>query len=107
MKGKLSVISGSPLLPEQLYDMFLSILEVHDFATVESGDNVIKIVPSNVIKQRPTPTLFSATDQNNDAQITQIIQLKHAGVQNFQSIIRPLIPPTSHFAIHVPSNSMV
>lgn len=106
VKGKVSVISGAPLAPEELYDMFLSILEVHNFATVSSG-NVIKILPSNVIKQRPTPTLFSATTENNDSQITQIIQLKHASVQELVPIIRPLIPPTSHFAPHLPSNSVV
>lgn len=106
VKGKVSVISGASLDPDQLYDVFLSILEVHNFATVESG-NVIKVVPSNVIKQRPTPTLFTPTSDSNDAQITQIIQLTYASVQDLVPIIRPLIPPTSHFAPHVPSNSVV
>ena len=106
VKGKVSVISGATLSPDQLYDVFLSILEVHNFATVDSG-NVIKVLPSNVIKQRPTPLLFSPTEDSNDAQITQIVQLKHASVQDLVPIIRPLIPPTSHFAPHVPSNSVV
>ncbi len=106
VKGKVSVISGASLNPEQLYDVFLSILEVHNFATVDSG-SVIKILPSNVIKQRPTPTLFDPTEDTNDAQITQIIQLQHAPVQDLVPIVRPLIPPTSHFAPHVPSNSVV
>jgi len=106
VKGKVSVMSGAALDPDELYDVFLSILEVHNFATVNAG-NVIKILPSNVIKQRPTPTLFRATQDNNDAQITQIIQLKHASVQDLVPIVRPLIPPTSHFAPHIPSNSVV
>lgn len=106
VKGKVSVISGASLDPEQLYDVFLSILEVHNFATVDSG-NVIKVLPSNVIKQRPTPTLFTPTTESNDAQITQIIQLTYASVQDLVPIIRPLIPPTSHFAPHIPSNSVV
>lgn len=106
VKGKVSVISGASLDPDQLYDVFLSILEVHNFATVDSG-SVIKVLPSNVIKQRPTPTEFEPTDRSNDAQITQIIQLQYAGVQELVPIVRPLIPPTSHFAPHVPSNSVV
>ncbi|RBP51362.1 secretin N-terminal domain-containing protein [Arenicella xantha] len=106
VKGKVSVISGAPLGPDQLYDVFLSILEVHNFATVDSG-SVIKVLPSNVIKQQPTPTLFTPTTDTNDAQITQIIQLEYASVQDLVPIIRPLIPPTSHFAPHVPSNSVV
>jgi len=106
VKGKVSVISGASLDPDQLYDVFLSILEVHNFATVDSG-NVIKVLPSNVIKQRPTPTLFTPTEETNDAQITQIITLNHAAVQDLVPIIRPFIPATSHFAPHVPSNSVV
>ena len=106
VKGKVSVISGVSLSGEQLYDVFLSILEVHNFSAVESG-HLVKILPSNVIKQRPTPTMFSATEQNNDAQITQILQLKHASVQDLIPIIRPLVPPTSHFAAHTPSNTII
>ena len=104
VKGKVTVISGTTLSPDQLYDVFLSILEVHGFAAVDSG-SVIKILPSNQIKQRPTP--FGPVPEINDAQITQIIQLKYAPVQDLVPIIRPLIPPTSHFAPHVPSNSVV
>ena len=104
VKGKVSVISGASLDPAELYDVFLSILEVHNFATVDSG-SVIKILPSNLIKQRPTP--FGPTLKPNDTQITQIIQLKYAPVQDLVPIIRPLIPPSSHFAPHVPSNSVV
>lgn len=106
VKGKINVVSGDSLDAETLYDVFLSILEVHNFATVDSG-SVVKVLPSNVIKQRPTPTLFSPTQETNDAQITQIIQLKFASVQDLVPIIRPLIPPTSHFAPHIPSNSVV
>ena len=106
VKGKVSVISGAALSGDQLYDVFLSILEVHNFSAVDSG-NLVKILPSNVIKQRPTPTMFDATEQNNDAQITQILQLKHASVQDLIPIIRPLVPPTSHFAAHTPSNTII
>lgn len=104
VKGKVTVISGTTLDPDQLYDVFLSILEVAGFATVNSG-SVIKILPSNQIKQRPTP--FGPVQETNDAQITQIIQLKYAPVQDLVPIVRPLIPPTSHFAPHIPSNSVV
>ena len=106
VKGKVSVISGKSVSPEELYDYFLAILEVHNFATVGTG-NVIKVLPSNVIKQKPTTTLFTPTSQENDEQITQIIQLQHASVQDLVAIIRPLIPPTSHFAPHTPSNSVI
>lgn len=113
VKGKVSVVSGRPLNSNQLYDVFLSILEGNNYATVQSGD-IIKIVPNTVIKQRPTPTVFSqsqhaasAARTSSDEQVTQIIQLKFAPVQELVPILRPLIPQSSHFAPHIPSNSLV
>ncbi len=106
VKGKVSVISGEQLNSDQLYEVFLSILQVHNFAAVESG-SLIKIVPSNIVKQLPTPTQYSPVTSASDAQITQVLKLTHSSVQELIPIIRPLIPPTSHFAAHVPTNTLV
>ncbi len=104
VKGKVTLVSGGPLAAAQLYEVFLSVLEVHNFSAIPSGD-VVKIVPSNVVKQRPTP--LSPIDLRGDAQITQVYQLKHASVQELIPILRPLLPPTSHFAAHSPTNTLV
>jgi len=106
VKGKVSVISGEQLNSEQLYEVFLSILQVHNFAAVESG-SLIKVVPSNIVKQLPTPTRYSPVTEASDAQVTQVLKLTHSSVQELIPIIRPLIPPTSHFAAHVPTNTLV
>ncbi len=104
VKGKVTLVSGGPLDARQLYDIFLSVLEVHNFAAVPSGE-VIKIIPSNVVKQQPTP--LSSERMTTDAQITQVYQLEHATVQELIPILRPLLPPTSHFAAHAPTNTLV
>lgn len=106
VKGKVSVISGEQLNSDQLYEVFLSILQVHNFAAVESG-NLIKVVPNNIVKQLPTPTKYSPVTKASDAQVTQVLKLTHSSVQALIPIIRPLIPPTSHFAAHVPTNTLV
>ncbi len=104
VKGKVTLVSGGPLDAAQLYNVFLSVLEVHNFSAIPSGD-VVKIVPSNVVKQRPTP--LSPVNLKGDAQITQVYQLTHASVQELIPILRPLLPPTSHFAAHSPTNTLV
>lgn len=107
VRGEITVISGSELAPEAIYDVFLSVLDVHGFATVTVGD-IIKVIPTQLVKQTPTPTLFGEeSTEINDAQITQIYQLKHAQVQEFLPIIRPLIPATSHFAAHNSTNTFI
>ena len=55
VKGKVTIISSRPMNEDQVYEVFLSILEVHGFSAVQSGD-VIKIIPDANAKQSPFPT---------------------------------------------------
>ncbi len=106
VKGRITVVSGAPLDPSVIYDVFLSVLEVHDFSAVESGD-VVKIIPLSKIKGVPTRTSFDDPGNNADEQITQIYQLQHASANELAPLIRPLLPPTSHFAVHVRTNTLI
>ncbi len=106
VKGKVTLVSGAPLRTNQVYDVFLSVLEVHGFAAVDSGE-LTKILPANIIKQQPTRTNTGSQFGENDEQVTQVYSLEHASVQELTPILRPLLPPTSHFAPHVGSNTLV
>ncbi|MDH3639608.1 MAG: type II secretion system secretin GspD [Gammaproteobacteria bacterium] len=106
VKGKVTLVSGGPLNAEQIYEVFLSVLSVHNFSAVPAGD-VTKIIPSNIVKQQPTPTIYAGPQETGDEQITQVYQLEHGSVQDLIPILRPLLPPTSHFAAHAPTNTLV
>jgi general secretion pathway protein D len=107
VKGKVTLISGHPLTVDEVYDVFLSVLDVHNFAAVDSEDGVTKIIPISLVKQNPTPTSFGEPKSHGDEQITQVYQLQHGSVQELVPILRPLLPPTSHFAAHASSNTLV
>jgi len=104
VKGKVTLVSGSGLPADKLYEIFLSVLEVSNFAAVPSG-SVIKILPKNLIKQHPTPTTDVPVD--GDQQITHIVTLEHAAVNELLPILRPLLPPTDHIAPHAGSNTLI
>ncbi|NKB76376.1 MAG: type II secretion system protein GspD [Gammaproteobacteria bacterium] len=106
VKGRITVISGEPLESSVIYDIFLSVLEVHNFSAVESGD-VVKIIPLSKIKGVPTRTSFDDPGNNVDEQITQIYQLTHISANELAPLLRPLLPPTSHFAVHVRTNTLI
>lgn len=106
VKGQVTLVSGGPLDADQIYNVFLSVLAVHNFAAVPAGE-VTKIIPNNIVKQEPTPTEYTEPTTGGDAQITQVYKLKHASVQELVPILRPLLPPTSHFAAHASSNTLV
>ena len=71
VKGKVTLVSGGPLDADEIYSVFLSVLEVHNFAAIPSGD-VIKIVPTNIVKQSPTPTEYDEPGDATDRQLTTL-----------------------------------
>jgi len=106
VRGKVTLVSGGGLPVDQLYDIFLSVLEVSNFAAVESG-KVTKILPKNLIKQHPTPTSEFGSPADTDEHFTHIVTLEHASVSELLPILRPLLPPTAHIAPHVGSNTLI
>ncbi|MEM7195365.1 MAG: type II secretion system secretin GspD [Pseudomonadota bacterium] len=106
VKGKVTLVSGTGLPADQLYEIFLSVLEVSNFAAVPSG-SVVKILPRNLVKQHPTPTSTTGVPEPSDEHITHIVTLQHASVAEILPILRPILPPTAHIAPHTGSNTMI
>ncbi len=78
VKANVTVISSAPTGADGLYDIFLSILKVHGFTAIPSGD-VVKIVPDAVAKQEgqaPTP---AALRRRNDALVTAVWHERYLG----------------------------
>jgi len=44
VKGKVTIVSSQPMAGEEIYGVFLSILQVYNYTAVESGD-LVNIVP--------------------------------------------------------------
>lgn len=106
VRGNFTLVSGTPLDADQIYEVFLSVLDVHNLSAVPSGD-VIKIVPSNIVRQQPTPTITSIEGLNRDEIVTYIYMVKNGSVQTILPIVQPLLPPTSYISAHAPSNSLI
>ena len=45
VKGKVTFTSAKPMKSEELYQLFLAVLDVHGFAAISGGGGIIKIVP--------------------------------------------------------------
>ena len=106
VKGKVTLVSGSAVPPDTLYDIFLSVLATYNFAALPSG-NLTKILPANLVKQNPTPTVTEGELPTNEQEITYIVTLDHASVNEVLPILRPLLPPTAHIAPHAGSNTLI
>ena len=103
--GRVTLLSPTPLGPDALYEAFLSILQVHGYVAIESGD-LIKIIPDATARQFPT-VIGTADAMGPDDLATQVIQLRNVGATQLVPILRPLIPQYGHLVAHSGSNMLI
>ena len=106
VKAKVTVVSANTLTPEAVYEVFLSVLQVHGYAAVPTG-SVIKIVPEVNAKQGPLPLSGSKDTFADDELITKIIRLDHVPASQLVPILRPLVPQQGHLAAYNPTNTLI
>jgi general secretion pathway protein D len=105
VSAKVTMLSSTPMTPEAFYEAFLSILQVHGYIAVPSGD-LIKIVPDATARQYAGP-LGTTGAAGADDIVTQVLQVQNVGAAQLVPILRPLIPQYGHLAAHPGSNMLI
>ena len=105
VKAKVTVISTEPVNADGLYEVFLSVLQVHGYSAVPAGD-LIKIVPDVTAKQGPVPLLGSDAD-SSDQLVTQVIKVINVPAAQLVPILRPMVPQQGHLAAYAATNSLI
>ena len=105
VKARVTVISSTPLDADELYETFLSVLQVHGYAAVPSGD-LVKIVPDVNAKQGPVPA-YSSDASNSDQLVTQVIKVQNVPAAQLVPILRPLVPQQGHLAAYAATNTLI
>ena len=105
VKARITVISSTPLNSDELYETFLSVLQVHGYAAVPSGD-LIKIVPDVNAKQGPVPA-YSDGNNDSDQLVTQVIKVENVPAAQLVPILRPLVPQQGHLAAYASTNTLI
>ena len=105
VKGKVKVVSSKPVSRAELYDLFLSILDVHGYTAVRSGD-VVRVIPNKNARSAPVDVI-SGTSVINDEYVTQVIRLENVSAAKLIPVLRPLVPQHAHMAAYAPSNAII
>lgn len=105
VRGPVKLINNRPLNAEELYSMFLSVLDVHGYTAIESG-SVVRIVPNRDARSLPVPNQ-SQVSQVDDTYITQVIQLKNISAAKVLPTLRPLVPQHGHISAYDASNALI
>jgi len=106
VKGKVRVISSKPVSKNELYDLFLSILDVHGFTAVRSG-GVIRVIQNKDARSAPVGVTDGAAESINDEYVTQVIRLENISAAKLIPVLRPLVPQQAHMAAYAPSNAII
>ena len=106
VKGKVRVISSKPVTQAELYDLFLSVLDVQGYTAVRSGQ-VIRIVPSKDARSSPVPIMEDQAAVGSDEYVTQVIRLDNISAAKLIPVLRPLVPQQAHMAAYAPSNAII
>ena len=102
VNAKVTVVSSTPVGDKELYDVFLSVLAVHGYSAVPSGD-VTKIVPAVAAKQDAIPTESGEGGQL----VTRVVAIEHVNAAQLVPILRPLLPQEGHLAAYQPTNRLI
>ncbi len=105
VKGKVTVVSSKPLNESEVYSVFLSVLQVHGFATVPTK-NAIKIIPDATAKQSATP-LTKRQSTPGDQLVTRVLKIDFINAAQLVPILRPLVAQQGHLAAYAATNMLI
>jgi general secretion pathway protein D len=106
VKGKVRVVSSKPVSRDELYELFLSILEVHGYTAVRSG-GVIRVIQSKDARSAPVQVRDSSSGKASDEYVTEVIKLENISAAKLIPVLRPLVPQQAHMAAYAPSNAII
>jgi len=106
VQGKITIISPRRISMDEAYNVFLSVLHVKGFATVEQ-ENTIKIVPLREIKQEDLPTETGRGEEPGSRFITRLIPLQYVDVAEIVALLTPLISKDGLLTSFPPSNTLI
>ncbi len=106
VKGKVRVVSSKPVSATELYELFLSILEVHGFTAVLSGD-VVRVIQNKDARSAPVGVSDGRAAITSDEYVTAVIRLDNISAAKLIPVLRPLVPQQAHMAAYAPSNAII
>lgn len=107
VKGKVTIISPGKITVKEAYKVFESVLEVHGYAAVPSGE-IIKIVPTPDARSKNIKTrLKEESGAPGDEVVTQIIPLRYADPNEIKRLFTPLVSKSSVILAYSPTNTLI
>lgn len=105
VKATVTVVSSKPIDADELYELFLSVLDVHGFAAVKAG-SLIKIVPTTDGVKSAIP-LVNEQAAPNDELVTRVIPVQNGAAQPMVESLRPLLSASASISAELTTNTII
>lgn len=103
VRATANLINPKPMTPQELYQMFLSILSVNNFAAVPVGSpslRIMKIVPADSVRTMANGRLTTA-NSNSDEFVDAVLLPKNLNSQQLNVVLQRLIPTATSSVVSV------
>ncbi|EKD92355.1 MAG: General secretion pathway protein D, partial [uncultured bacterium] len=106
VQGNVTLISQKPMTPDELYQVFLSMLQILQFAAVPSG-NVIKVVPAMNAAALSRQIATNANPGSGDEIVVRVVPVNHVSATELVPVLRPLMSQSGSVTAYMPSNALI
>ena len=107
VRGKVTIISPNKISLTEAYKVFESVLDVHGFTAVKSGD-LTKIIPAPEARTKNVTTLLKREAASaQDRVVTQVVQLDYADPGDLQKLLTPLVSKNSVILAYDPTGTVI
>ncbi len=105
VRGKVTVVSKTPLGKKAIKELFLSVLNVHGFTAVES-EGLVKVIPLTSAKGDNIPLDKKGT-LTGEVFVTRVIPVQNAPAAELVKILRPMVSKEAHLAAVATVNAII
>jgi general secretion pathway protein D len=106
VKGRVTIISNSPITVADAWRAFLTALDMTGFALIPSG-NYIRIARQRDARDKQLKTFTGDYSPDSDALITRVFPLKYIDAENITRVLRSFMPSSSRILPHDQTNTVI
>lgn len=106
VSGKITLVSSKPLKPNDVYQVFLSILSMLGYSAIPTG-NVVKIVPNMESGEQVSKLVRRLAPGKGDEVVVRVVALENISATQMIPVLRPMLPQWSNIAAYTPGNILI
>ena len=106
VKGKVTIISSTPVSKAAAYQIFISALKAQGFTAVNGPGGIVKIIPEAEAKPEAQVS-FRSSARESDQWTTHVVVVQHASAPQLLPLLRPLMSPTAMLSVYAPANALI